>query len=96
MLIVGLFSLGLGCEDDGVGGDCPIGSGFEVKSGGQGGVKEEDYDEEYDDGGLSSILRLVQSLRVFGYGGGIGMVTGGDCREGLDAMAEEEALFLKI
>ena len=47
-----LLGLGLGCEDDGVGGDRPIGSGIKGEGGGWGGFKEEEDDEEYDDGGL--------------------------------------------
>ena len=42
-----LLVLGLGCEDDGVVGDHPIGSGIEGEGGGRGGVKEEEENKEY-------------------------------------------------
>ena len=46
-----LLVLGLGCEDDGVVGDHPIGSGIEGEGRGWGGVKEEEDAREYDNGG---------------------------------------------
>ena len=53
-----LLALGLGCKDDGIGGDCPIGSGIEGKGGGQGGVKEEEDDKEYYNGGKIYYLKV--------------------------------------
>ena len=42
-------------------------------------------------GGLSSIRKLVQYLCVFGDVGGIGIMSGSDCQEGLEEMVEAEA-----
>ena len=47
----GPLGLGLGREDNRIGGDRSIRSGIKDKGGGRGGVKEEDDNKEYDDGG---------------------------------------------
>ena len=51
MLPGGLLGLVLGSKDGGVGRYLPIGSDIEDEEGVRGGVKVEEKDEEYDDGG---------------------------------------------
>ena len=51
MLLGGLLALGLGCKYNDVGVDHPIRSSVKGQVGGQGGVKDTDYDEEYENWG---------------------------------------------
>ena len=86
-----LLVLGLGCEDDGVVGDHPIGSGTRAKAGGGAGSRRRRTTKNITAGGRSSLRRLGISLYIFGDGGRISMAIGSDRREGSEAMEEAEA-----